>query len=107
MGKDVINFSTNWNNKLACKFFTTIRLKNENKYVHNKLYTIHLKNQPIKQAEIIQIKNFTLSQLTEVIASLDTGYCLEDTKSMLNQMYSKKVNVNTHPFSLILLKTVA
>lgn len=107
MSKDTINFSSNWNNKLACKFFTTIRLKNDNKYAHNKVYTIHLQRKPLKRAEIIDIKHFTLNQLTEIIASLDTGYCLEETKTMLTQMYSKKVNVNTHPFSLILLKTVA
>jgi len=106
MPVNIINFSTNWNNKLACKFFTTIRLKNENKYAHNKVYTIQLQRKPLKQAEVIEIKNFHLHQLTEVAASLDTGYSLEETKAMLTKMYSKKVNVNTHPFSLILLKSV-
>lgn len=30
---NTLNFSKNWNNKLDCKVFTTLRLHNPNKYL--------------------------------------------------------------------------
>lgn len=36
-----INFSTNWNGKLGCQAFTTIRLYNPGKYVEGRVYRIN------------------------------------------------------------------
>ena len=38
-----ITFSSNWNNKLACRYFTTIRLHNPNLYKVNEFYEIILR----------------------------------------------------------------
>ncbi|MFI1771019.1 ASCH domain-containing protein [Thalassobellus citreus] len=101
----VINFSTNWNNKLDCKCFTTIRLKNSNKYKLNHEYPILLNRKLVKRAEIIDIKTIFFNQIDEYIARLDTGYSAYETKEILKKMYSK-VNLETQPFSFILLATI-
>lgn len=100
-----INFSYNWNNKLNCKAFTTIRLKNVNKYQIGKEYNILLKKQLLKSAIIEDIKTIYFNQINEFIARVDTGYSAEETKNILKKMYSK-INIETQPFSFILLSTV-
>lgn len=102
---DIINFSTNWNNKLDCKCFTTLRLKNPKKYQLNKQYLINLKKNPIKKAEIIGIKTIFFKDINEYIAHLDTGYSLEETKNILLKMYPN-IKTHTQPFYFILLKTI-
>lgn len=37
-----ISFSSNWNNKLTCRYFTTIRIHNPNFYKLNEFYEIVL-----------------------------------------------------------------
>lgn len=100
-----INFSYNWNNKLNCKAFTTIRLRNANKYQIGKEYNILLKKQLLKSAIIEDIKTIYYNQINEFIARVDTGYSAEETKNILKKMYSK-INLETQPFSFILLSTI-
>lgn len=102
----VINFSYNWNNKLDCKCFTTIRLTNSNKYRVGLEYEIHLKNQRIKNARIVGIKVFTLDMINEFISRIDTGYSKEVTVNIINRMYPDTVNNVNKSFMLILLETV-
>ena len=100
-----INFSYNWNNKLHCKSFTTIRLRNVNKYQIGKEYNILLKKQLLKSAVIEDIKTIYFNQINEFIARVDTGYSAFETKNILKKMYSK-VNLEKQPFSFILLSTI-
>lgn len=105
MPKDTINFSTNWNNKLDCMAFTTIRLRNSNKYQIGREYKIILKKDFKKNARIEDIKTIYFNQINEFIAHLDTGYSAHETKNIIKKMYSK-INLETQPFSFILLKTL-
>lgn len=106
MSKDIINFSTNWNNKVACNYFTTIRLKNCKKYEIGKTYEIHLQGKFLKHALIEDIKTIKLADVNEFIGGLDTGYSAHETKEIMKRMYGNKVqDINTQPFYFILLKT--
>lgn len=105
MNKDIINFSNNWNNKLDCMAFTTIRLKNEAKYKVGNDYKIMLKNVLNKSARIIEIRTIYFHQINEFVAQIDTGYSTEETKNILKKMYSN-LNLDTQPFSFILLKSL-
>ncbi|WP_299012027.1 hypothetical protein [uncultured Polaribacter sp.] len=105
MPNNIINFSANWNNKLDCMAFTTIRLRNSNKYQIGKEYKIILKKNFKKNARIEAIKTIYFNQINEFIAHLDTGYSAHETKNIIKKMYSK-VNLETQPFSFILLKTL-
>ncbi len=101
MGKD-INFSTNWNaGKLNNTAFTTIRLYNPKKYVIGSIKRILLKEEFLKEAEVISVCNFKLESLNDFMAYLDTGYSAFETKEILKKMYPGK-----NEFSIILLKTV-
>lgn len=105
MQLDVINFSYNWNNKLASKAFTTIRLTNQTKYQVGREYVICLKEKPLFNAVIIEIKKFYLDQLNEFMARIDTGYSIQETKDIILRMY-KKVDFENKVLYYILLQKV-
>jgi len=100
-----VKFSTNWNNKLDCRCFTTIRLKNPSKHKLNEVYAILLKNSVHKKAEIVSIRTIYYSQINEYIARLDTGYPEAEAKGIIKRMYPN-VDLKTKPFSFILFQTI-
>lgn len=97
----VIDFSYNWNNKLDCKAFTTLRLANE-RYVEGRRYAVRLKGELKGDYRIEKIKTIFLNQINEYISYLDTGYSVADCKNVIKKMYPK-IDVDIHPMFLILL----
>lgn len=97
-----IKFSYNWNNKLECLSFTTIRPKSD-KYKVGEVYQINLKGQSKGTATIAEIKEFKLEKINEFIARLDTGYSREKCIEIISTMY-KNQDVSKMTFQLILLK---
>lgn len=90
-----INFSNNWNNKLDCDCFTTIRLKNDKKYVLGKSYNITLttkgeaRNIGVFKCE--QIKNFKIQSMNDFIARLDTGYNVAEATELIKRFYKNSL----------------
>jgi hypothetical protein len=99
----VIPFSYNWNKKLDCDAFTTIRIYQPEKYVIDETYQIDLNKAEFCKGTIIDIKKFWLKDLNDFIAYLDTGYDKEECKKIITLMY-KRVDFNTTPLSLILIR---
>lgn len=87
----IINFSYNWNNKLDCKAFTTLRLSD--KYNTNDIIEIHLKKKLLFKAEVIQKKCLKLNLINHWIAYIDTGYNAIECQELLKKMYKNK-NIN-------------
>lgn len=94
-----IRFSHNWNGKLHCKAFTTIRLHDDTKYIVGEIYDVYLTskaadvpNQFMGRAELTAKKTFRMDQLNEWIAWLDTGYDLDTTRQIIRRMYPKLEN---------------
>lgn len=103
-----IRFSYNWNNKLNCKLFTTLRRFNQEKYQAGEIYHIILKNRDrwvtdFGRAVAVDVKAIKGADLNEFICGLDTGYSVKETKVILCRMY-KSDSVEKMLFSLILLK---
>ena len=102
-------FTTNWNKKLNCDYFTTLRLRNPEKYKIGARHKIKLLERGILRdygtAEIIDVKNIRLHQLNTFICGLDTGYSVDETKQLLHTMYKNIVDdVNKSEFNLVLYK---
>ena len=100
-----LSFTENWNKKLDCNCFSTIRMHNADKYkVGNKL-KITLKGQlKPNPATVRYVKTFYLHQLTEGMALLDTGYSLAETQKIIQTMYKYKVkNLAQQPFDFVIL----
>lgn len=86
----LFNFSTNWNKKLDCTYYSTLRMSN--RYIVGQKGIITLKNQPQHIGEIIAKNAVKLdsvpSSFLDVIAYLDTGYNWQDTLAIIKKMYS-------------------
>lgn len=102
-----IGFSTNWNKKLNCDYFTTLRLANPKKYEVGKTYQIELNEKPIFLAQIVEIKTLKMYDLTPFQCALDTGYNKPETMQIIRNIYKNKVqNIENHFFNLILLQKI-
>ena len=103
---ETIEFTTNWNKKLQCNAFTTIRLFNPGKYRVNQVYRIVLKKNFIMQAAIVAVKPFMLHDLNDYIAYLDTGYNANECKLIIQRMYAN-IDFSKTQLSLILLVKIS
>lgn len=106
-----LNFSHNWNKKLDCDCFSTIRLWNPAKHFEGKEVEVYdnstTPGRYKGRAVYAIVSEFTLNQLKPAAAMLDTGYSIEETRNILRTMYHKKVdNVETARFAYIILKKV-
>jgi hypothetical protein len=106
-----LNFSTNWNKKLDCDVFSTIRLWNPPKHFEGKEVDIYDNSvNPARykgrcKCEIVS--EFKLNQLKPAAAMLDTGYDLAETINILRTMYYKKVpNIETQSFAYIIIRKI-
>ncbi|OHB72386.1 MAG: hypothetical protein A2W17_04495 [Planctomycetes bacterium RBG_16_41_13] len=97
-----INFSYNGNNKLNCKYFTTLRLSS--RLSIGEIVWVTVNNVFLKECKVVQIKSFLMEQLDLQTCGLDTGYSVEDTKNILKKTYSK-ANWQTQKIYLYILKT--
>lgn len=104
MNEEILTFSTNWNNKLDCDVFSTIRL-GAAKYFKGNKFKIVLKNGTPFFATVLEVYWFKLNQLTDARAYLDTGYDKEKTIDIIRTMYKNtEVNVDEANFVYVLLK---
>ena len=85
-----LEFSYNWNKKLDCISYTTLRLANLNKYQIGRKFGVYLNGKYHHDAEIIDVKSVGLDQINEWIARLDTGYSREKCIDIIQKMYKGK-----------------
>lgn len=103
-----LSFSTNWNGKLWTSCFTTIRLYNPKKYYVGATFEIWQNKSFLHKAIVMDVKKIQMSQLSDWICYLDTGYNAEETRNVLKTMYKDNKELETGDLSLsyVLLKTI-
>jgi len=89
MSNKTLTFSTNWNSKLGCNAFTTIRISNDFHKV-GETFEVKQKGRTIGKFKIVHKRQFKLEQLTDGMAYLDTGYNRQDTINIIKRIYSSK-----------------
>ncbi|MFK5856574.1 MAG: hypothetical protein QM503_10615 [Bacteroidota bacterium] len=100
-----IYYTYNWNNKLDCLAFTTIRLRNDQVYYKGMVANVILKKVDRGPVIIVGIKHFLLHELNEFMARIDTGYSKEKTIAIIQTMYkNRNINWKTQQLSFILQK---
>ena len=105
-----LKFSHNWNNKLQCQAFTTIRFWNPAKYKEGAQFQIVLTDTKgamktdYGTATVAKVYQISMAQITEYIARMDTGYTAAETKNILRTMYkNKQVHWESQRLALALL----
>lgn len=82
----ILDFSYNWNNKLDCRFFTTIR--RSARFEVGDVVEVFLGADRLGEVEIKGKKHLTIATLNDWIAGVDTGYSVEETVKILKRMYA-------------------
>jgi hypothetical protein len=103
-----ISFSQNWNNKLNCDCFSSIRIWSPEKYKTGSRFNVILNKKLIGVVELVNAKSFSLSGLTEGMALIDTGYGKEQVQGIMRKMYINYINKNgmNAPFGFYIFKYV-
>lgn len=106
----VIRFDRNWNNKLSCECFTTIRLKDPLYRKGNTLKLLLLENgvyRTLGTVRILEAKPLRLHQVNEFLSRLDCGMGIDGFTQMLHGMYREKVkDLHTQDLVMLLLERV-
>lgn len=108
---DHLNFSHNWNKKLDCDVFSTIRRWNP--AVHFEGREVDIYDNSVNPArykgrgKYAIVSEFKLNQLKPAAAMLDTGYTLDETLNIIRTMYYKKVpNLEEQSFAYIIIRKI-
>lgn len=99
----ILEFSKNWNRKLDCDHYTTIRLDNP-AYRKNELYTVWLNRQNHHRAVCIDRRTLKLSQVNDWIAILDSGMNKSEFIDLMFSIYAKIPDLENRDFCLLLMK---
>lgn len=89
-------FSYNWNNKLDCKSFSTVRIENPGKYQLLELFEVVLKtkkNEPEMKkgiARLQAVNSFLLDKVSPGMSFLDANLPVIDFISLVKTMYKNK-----------------
>ena len=88
-----LEFEDNFNNKLNCQCFTTIRI-----------------HQPVRKgnARIIHATTITMDRINLPMAKLDTGLSLEECQRLIKSLYKNRPGINwkTQPLDYMVLEYV-
>jgi hypothetical protein len=104
---EVLEFSGDWNKKLGCQYYTTIRLNNPSKYMVGKQLKVMLSRRLHHIAEVACISELTLGRVSEAMAFIDAGLELPKFKTMFTKMYETKININDNtPLVFVVLKKI-
>lgn len=98
-----ISFTRNWNNKLNCSAFTTFRIHNERRRPGGTVDIVCEKEGIRFTAEIKAVMTTSLSEVDEFISYIDTGYPVDEFKTIIRRMHK---NADDCLFDLIILKRV-
>lgn len=105
----IIKFNRNWNGKLACDIFTTIRIHSANKYKVGEIYNYeaHIRKdcEAAGVVKCIHISTFNLEDIPDPVFYVDCGLNKENAIKMMETMYSKyNINIHKEKWDVVVLK---
>jgi len=105
---DDLNFNHNWNGKLNCEFFTTIRLWNEKKYFVGAKFRHLIKEKFKGHVEVVGVKKIYIHQINDWMAWMDTGYSAKTTQDIIRKMYKNRPTINwdSQQLAYVMLKRI-
>lgn len=107
---ETLKFNKNWNGKLCCDHFTTLRLHNPDKFYKNaKFQTVTQTPSGVVRSfsQCVHVSTFLLDNIPEAIFLVDCGLRKEDAIQMIEQMYKYyKVDVHKVKWDIVVLKHI-
>lgn len=98
---ETLTFSYNWNHKLDCNYFSTIRVDSAKfKVGINWRIVLHGKRPREFQAELVKVTRVSPKQINSTMIMLDTGYDFENGMQVLKRMYKDKFDSLTFAYCI-------
>jgi hypothetical protein len=107
MNNPKIKFIKNWNNKLNCNYFTTIRLYNNKKFYYYeknlaKEFDVLVKNKLYCKAILRKVSIQTLRDIiSSILVYLDSGLNKIDFYNLMCRFYGEKIELTTELIILL------
>lgn len=99
-----LTFSYNFNNKLSCRAFTTLRLADESRFKIGNQFLVADKKTEYGLFEVRDVKTLRLEDINAWISYIDTGYDQTTCKEMIRTMYkAKQIDWSTQLLNFVLL----
>jgi hypothetical protein len=98
-----MKMSHNFNNKLCCEYFTTIRLSNPTLYYPGNEFEIVCSSYPRTVARIVSVRTLIAENLDEYTCRLDTGCSKEGTIDLLQYLYPSE-DVLSYKLDVLLME---
>lgn len=73
-----VHFTKDWNNKLSCEYFTTIR-KFPTSYVEGEYYKVYVNKVHSFNAKLMSVEIAVIAELPAGLICVDTGYSLNES----------------------------
>jgi hypothetical protein len=102
---EVIKFSENYNNKLNCIYFTSVRYESSKMYKVGAIYKVYIADLFIKKALLLKVEKVSLFSLSETDCYID-GACGHVTYVHKFEEFYPHVDVSATLFSRLLFKSV-
>lgn len=100
-------FSTNWNNKLECDCFSTIRIYNPSKHFRGNQFDVFLQRKYKGKVVVLGVIKTYLDKLNDYVCYLDTGYNKLETIDLFKKIYkSKNIDFSKKQITILLLQKV-
>lgn len=100
-----LEFSTNWNKKLDCDVFTTLRISGRFKI--GQVVEVWEKKTFRGAYRIVDKKKLTnITMINDWVGYLDTGYNGKETQQIIQRMYPKITNWDYQPIYYYLVQKV-
>ena len=103
----IVKFDQNYNNKLSCEAFPTIRKTDNEKYVIGREYLIMLHDyhsqmfHEVGKAYLVAEQSFKPKELTDIMSYMDAGMGSESLLRLLTSLYSDSIwDVNSGLLSM-------
>lgn len=89
-----LEFEENFNGKLNCRCFTTIRLHHPVRNAIGAVKQIYLKGIWKGNAKILQASTITLDRINLPMAKLDSGLMSEECRRLIRNLYRNRPGIN-------------
>ena len=100
-----IKFLSNWNNKLALNFFTTIRPEDPARYRTGDTLKIILQGRYCFDARIKGIRSLKLQDIGDITAYLDAGTSAAELREFMADVY-KNIDFSSRNVSVLLMEKI-
>ena len=103
-----LEFEDNFNNKLNCQCFTTIRIHQPVRNAIGAVKQVYLKGVWKGNAWIIHATTITMDRINLPMAKLDTGLSPEECRRLIKSLYKNRPGINwkTQPLDYMVLEYV-